>query len=79
MALGSAQFSYGQYAEAAQSLQAGIAKGGLKNAADAQITLGIAQLKAGQKAEAVKSFRAVKNDNEVTERLAKLWALHAGG
>lgn len=79
VALGSAQFSYGQYAEAAQSLQAGIAKGGLKNAADAQITLGIAQLKAGQKAEAVKSFRAVKSDNEVTERLAKLWALHAGG
>ncbi len=79
VALGMAQFSYGQHADAVQSLQAGIAKGGLKNAADAQMTLGVAQLKAGQKADAAKTFRAVNSDNAITERISKLWALHAGG
>ena len=79
VAAGMAQFSYGQYAEAVQSLQAGIAKGGLKNAADAQMTLGVAQMKAGQKGEAAKTFRAIKTDDMITERIAKLWALHAGG
>src|SRR5690606_28576395 len=34
VALGMAQYSFGQYAEAVQSLQAGLAKGGLKNKAD---------------------------------------------
>lgn len=77
VALGMAQFSFGQYAEAAQSVQAGIAKGGLKNAADAQLTLGVAQLKAGQKAEAAKTFRAVETDDDITQRIAKFWALHA--
>jgi|SRR5690606_32352051 tetratricopeptide (TPR) repeat protein len=77
VALGMAQFSFGQYAEAVESLKAGIAKGGLKNAADAQMTLGVAQLKAGQKADAAKTFRSVETDNEVTNRIAKLWALHA--
>lgn len=79
VALGMAQLSFGQHAEAVQSLQAGIAKGGLKNAADAQITLGVAQMKAGQKGEAAKTFRAVKTDDDLTNRIAKLWALHAGG
>ena len=79
VALGSAQFSYGQYAEAIQSLQAGIAKGGLRNAADAQMTLGVAQLKTGNKSDAARTFRAIKSENPVTERIAKLWALHAGG
>lgn len=79
VALGAARFSFGQYAEAIESLQAGIAKGGLRNVADAQMTLGEAQLKAGKKSEAARTFRAVKSDNPVTERIAKLWALHAGG
>lgn len=69
--------SLGQYAPAAETLAAAVAKGGLKNTADAQITLGIAQLKAGQKAEALKTFRAVKAEDELTTRIAKLWALHA--
>ncbi len=77
VALGMAQLSFGQYDAAVQSLKAGIAKGGLKNAADAQVTLGVAQLKAGQKAEAAKTFRAVESDDELTTRIAKLWALHA--
>lgn len=75
--LGMGYYSFGQYPKAVESLKAGIAKGGLKNAADAQLTLGAAQLKAGQKAEAAKTLRAIEGGDEVTQRIAKLWALHA--
>jgi tetratricopeptide (TPR) repeat protein len=77
IALGMAQLSFEQYPQAVESLKAGIAKGGLKNAADAQMSLGIAQFKAGQKGEAVKSFRAVNGSDELSQRLAKFWALHS--
>jgi tetratricopeptide (TPR) repeat protein len=79
-ALGMAQVGAEQYAPAIESLKAGIAKGGLKNLDDAQMTLGYAHFKAGQKGEAVKAFRAVNGgSNPVTQRLAKFWALHSGG
>jgi TolA-binding protein len=75
--LGIVYYSFAQYPQAIDALQAGIARGGLKNIADAQLTLGTAQLKAGQKAQAAQTFKAIKSDNEVTQRIAKLWALHA--
>jgi tetratricopeptide (TPR) repeat protein len=76
VSLGMAHYSFGQFPEAIAALKAGIAKGGLRNVADAQITLGAAQLKAGQKAEAAQTLKAIKSDDEVTQRIAKLWALH---
>jgi len=75
--LGMTQYSFGEYAKAIAALQAGIAKGGLKNPADAAMALGIAQIKAGQKADALKTFRAVKFSDEIGQRLAELWALYA--
>lgn len=78
VALGMQQLSFEQYPQAVESLKAGIAKGGLKNAADAQLTLGVAQVKAGQKADAGKTFRSIETTDETTERIAKFWALHAG-
>jgi tetratricopeptide (TPR) repeat protein len=77
VSLGMGYYSFGQYPKAIEALKAGIAKGGLKNAADAQLTLGAAQLKASQKAEAAKTLRAIDGGDEVTQRIAKLWALHA--
>lgn len=77
VALGMAHLSFGEFPKAVEALKAGIAKGGLKNAVDAQMTLGTALLRAGNKADAVKTFRAVETDNEITQRLAKFWALHA--
>jgi tetratricopeptide (TPR) repeat protein len=77
VALGMTQYSFGEYAKAIDALQAGIAKGGLKNPADASMALGIAQIKAGKKAEALKTFRAVKFNDEIGQRLAELWALYA--
>jgi TolA-binding protein len=75
--LGNTHYSFDQYANAVSALQAGLTKGGLKNDADARVTLGVAQLKAGQKGEALKTFRATKTDDEVTRRLVQLWALYA--
>ena len=76
IAVGRAYLGYGQYDKAADQLSKGLGKGGVKNEADARLTLGIAQLKAGQKDDAMKSFKAVKGDPAL-ERLANLWGLHA--
>ncbi|HEY2274691.1 MAG TPA: tetratricopeptide repeat protein [Steroidobacteraceae bacterium] len=75
-AMGIAYFGYGQYDKAADEFNKGITKGGLHNAAETQLDLGIAQLKAGHKDDAVKAFKAVKGD-PVLERLASLWVLRA--
>jgi len=74
--VGLAYLGYQQYDKAVTELSKGIAKGGLKNDAEAHLLLGIAQLKAGHKDEAVKAFRAVKGEPNL-ERLANLWSLHA--
>ena len=75
--VGLAYLGYGQYDKAVDLLSKGLAKGGVKDQAQAQLLLGIAQLKAGHKDEAVKAFKAVKGDANL-ERLASLWTLHAG-
>ena len=74
--VGLAYFGYGQYDKAADDINKGLSKGGLRNEAEARLLLGIAQLKAGHKEDAVKSFHAVKGDASL-ERLANLWTLHA--
>lgn len=74
VALGQAYLSYGRYQEAIQALTSGIAKGGLLDADEAQISLGIAYMKADQKDQARKAFQAVK-DTSKWEQLAELWAL----
>jgi len=76
VALGLAYFSYQQYDKAAEALTAGLAKGGLRNEADARLILGIAQLHAGKKDDAQKTFDLVKGDPKL-ERLAHLWQIRA--
>ncbi|HVN45433.1 MAG TPA: tetratricopeptide repeat protein [Steroidobacteraceae bacterium] len=76
IAVGRAYLGYGQYDKAVDQLSKGLTKGGVKNEADARLTLGIAQLKAGHKDDAVKTFKAVKGDPAL-ERLANLWSLRA--
>jgi tetratricopeptide (TPR) repeat protein len=72
--LGAAYLSYGDLPKAIEALERGIAKGGVKNADDAAMLLGIAYLRSGNKAEAAKAFNTVKNDPTMT-RVAKLWLL----
>ncbi len=76
IAVGRAYLGYGQYDKAVDQLSKGLSKGGVKNEADARLTLGIAQLKGGHKDDAMKTFKAVKGDPAL-ERLANLWGLHA--
>ena len=74
--VGLAYLGYQQYDKATDALSKGLKKGGLKNEAEANLLLGIAQLKAGHKDEAVKAFKAVKGDPNL-ERIANLWTVHA--
>lgn len=74
--LGKGYFSYGQYDKAATALSAGIQKGGVQDASEAKLLLGISQLKAGQKADAQKTFASLKDDPKYG-RLASLWSIHA--
>jgi len=75
-AMGLAYLGYQQYDKAIDQLGKAVSKGQLKNPAEVQLHLGIAQLKGGHNEDAVKAFRAVKGD-PVLERLASLWILHA--
>lgn len=76
VAVGLAYLGYQQYDKAAELLNKGLTKGGVKSEPEARLLLGIAQLKAGHKDDAVKTFHAVKGDPSL-ERLANLWTLHA--
>ena len=76
VAVGLAYLGYGQFDKAADMLNKGLTKGGVKSEPEARLLLGIAQLKGGHKDDAVKSFHAVKGDSAL-ERLANLWSLHA--
>ena len=75
-ALGNAYLSYGQNDKAVAAFTQALTKGGLKNTADVQLTQGVAYVRAGNKAEALKAFKAVKTDDPIYTRLAKLWSLH---
>lgn len=77
VSLGMAFFSFGDYPKSIEALSRGIQKGGLRNPADAQLTLGIAQLRANQKSEAVKTFKGITSPDPVTQRIVELWELHA--
>lgn len=79
VALGTAYLSYQKYDQAVMALQQGIAKGGVKDPAQASLLLGIAELKSGNKDAAAKTFHGVKSDDPVVQRLAGLWAVRARG
>ena len=70
--LGVAQASYEQYEKAAQSLQAGIAKGGVKRLDQAQIVLGYALVKLNRIDEAQAAFGSVAPDSPLST-VAQLW------
>jgi hypothetical protein len=71
-------YGYGQYDKALSLIQAGIAKGGLKNPDEAKLHLGIVQLAAGKKADAVATWKSMKPGEPATE-IARLWLIKATG
>jgi tetratricopeptide (TPR) repeat protein len=76
VAIGNAYLGYSQYDKATDQLTKGLSKTGVKNEANARLTLGIAQLKAGHRDDAVKTFKSVKGDPAL-EKLSNLWVLHS--
>lgn len=78
VSVGMSYFGYGEYGKAIEALSRGLAKGSaLPNASQAQLTLGIAQLRSKNNAEAIKTFRAIKTDDALMQRIVRLWTLHA--
>jgi hypothetical protein len=76
LGVGIGYFGYGDYDKASKDISAGLAKGTAKDATDARLLLGIAQLRTGDKDSAVKTFKSVQGD-PVYMRLAALWILRA--
>lgn len=74
--LGQAYISYGMYDQGIAAIQSGLKKGGVTDADEAQISLGIGYLKKGEKDQAKQAFKAVKSDSKWAE-LAELWGLRA--
>ncbi len=73
VAIGKLYFSAGDYANAADAIQKGLAKGGVADADDANMLLGIAYSRLGKTTEARAAFDAVKAPT-MTD-LARLWKL----
>ena len=73
VAIGKLYFSAGDYANAADAIQKGLAKGGVADADDANMLLGIAYSRLGKPTEARAAFDAVKAP-AMTD-LARLWKL----
>ena len=73
VAIGKLYFSMGDYANAADAFQKGIAKGGVTDVDDANMLMGIAYSRQGKLAEARAAFDAVKAP-ALTE-VASLWKL----
>jgi hypothetical protein len=71
-------YGYGQYDKAISLIQAGIAKGGLKNPDEAKLHLGIVQLAGGKKADAVATWKSIKSGDAVND-LARLWLIKTTG
>jgi tetratricopeptide (TPR) repeat protein len=71
--VGQLYFSAGEYAKAADALGKAIAKGGLADADDSAMLLGIANSRQGKKAEADKAFETIK-DPKFAE-VGRLWTL----
>ncbi len=74
--LGESYYTYGRHDEAIAALQKGIEKGGLKDAADAQTTLGIALLAAGKNQEALAALDKAAAIGGAGGQVAHVWALY---
>ncbi|HEX5282379.1 MAG TPA: hypothetical protein VFW28_20035 [Micropepsaceae bacterium] len=74
--LGESYYTYGRYDDAIAALQRGIQKGGLKDMADAETTLGIALLAAGKKDQAVAEFDKAAAAPTAAAQIAHVWTLY---
>lgn len=74
--LGESYYTYGRYDEAVAAIQKGIEKGGLKDAADAQTTLGIVLLAAGKREDALAALDKAAAMGGAAGQVAHVWTLY---
>jgi tetratricopeptide (TPR) repeat protein len=74
--LGESYYTYGRFDEAAAAIQKGIGKGGLKDPADAQTTLGLVLLASGKRPEALAAFDKAATLGGSGGQVAHVWALY---
>jgi tetratricopeptide (TPR) repeat protein len=74
VAIGKLFFSVGDYAKAADAVRKGLAKGGVADADDANLVLGIALARSGKAADAMTAFSAVRDPKSA--EIASLWKLY---
>jgi len=74
--LGESYYTYGRYDEAIAALQRGIQKGGVKDMADAQTTLGIALLAAGKRDDAIAALEKAAAVGGSAGQVAHVWSLY---
>ena len=75
--LGETYYAHGQLAQAETALRRGLGKSGVRDPADARITLGVILLAAGKKAEALEAFRAAEQ-TAAQAPVARMWVMYAG-
>jgi tetratricopeptide (TPR) repeat protein len=75
--LGESYLTYGRYDEAIAAIEKGIQKGGLKDMADAQTTLGIALFTAGKRAEAAVAFDKAVAAGGTGATIAHVWSIYS--
>jgi hypothetical protein len=73
--LGESYWTLGKFDMAVDALQKGIAKGGLKDAADANTTLGIALADAGKQMESMAAFQKAEMLGGTGANVAHAWSL----
>jgi tetratricopeptide (TPR) repeat protein len=74
VALGMAYSSFGQYEKSAAALARGLDKGGVLDAGQARIMLGIANLKLGKTEDALQAFSKAATDDAELKDVARLWS-----
>jgi hypothetical protein len=77
MKLGEVQYGFGDYAGAVASINAAIAKGGIKHMDEAYVYLGRSQAALKDYPDAKKAFTQLKTVPNISPRVAKLWDLYA--
>ena len=74
--LGLLQVVDGNASAGLELMQQGLAKGGLRNAEEARLHLGYAQVKAGHDADALKTFQSITSGPNGLVPLAHVWTLY---
>jgi hypothetical protein len=67
----------GNAQQGSRLIEQGIAKGGLKNAEEARLHLGYAQIKSGRDADALKNFQSITSGPGGIVPIAHVWTLYA--